>query len=160
VSVTDPSSTATGRLGPYSLAAGADGRIPGWNSITAPTTLADKSGVGTYTTIVTLPSDWTSDHGAYLNLGSVLDTVRVNVNGQDLPPVNFSDLSRIDIGPYLHEGDNTIEVRVASTLLNAVRVAPNTGAQNRARQNYGLMGPVQFIPYGQATIQPGKQRVK
>jgi hypothetical protein len=131
------------------VAAGADGRLPAWSAIPA---LQDVSGVGTYTTTVRLGDSWTGGFGAFLDLGRVVDTARVTVNGRELPPVNPMDDARIDLGPYVHGGENAITVRVASTLLNAVRATPGTGAGNRARADYGLIGPVRLIPYGQAAV--------
>jgi hypothetical protein len=143
------SDTAKTTLPTVDVAAGDDGRLPSWSAIPG---LKDASGIGTYTTTMRVPDAWTGGHGAYLDLGRVVDSVRVTVNGRVLPPVNPMDPSRVDLGPYLHGGDNQVEVRVASTLLNAVRAAPGTGAANRAPAAYGLLGPVRVTPYGQATV--------
>ncbi|WP_210491766.1 glycosyl hydrolase [Patulibacter sp. SYSU D01012] len=130
------------------VTAGDDGRLPAWSAIPA---LQDVSGVGTYRTTLRLDGAWTGGFGAYLDLGRVVDSVRVTVNGRATAPVDPMD-PRVDVGPYLHGGDNAIEVRVASTLLNAVRATPGTGAGSRARADYGLMGPVRLRPYGEADV--------
>ena len=71
---------------------------------------------------VELPATWQSTDGAYLSLGDVLDTAKVTVNGTEIT-VNQSDRGRIDLGKTLRPGTNTIAVRVATTLFNAVRRA-------------------------------------
>jgi len=130
--------------------------LPAWTAITPANgyavDLSDVAGVGTYTSTLTLPDNWTGGPHAYLNLGTVVDTGSVWVNGHQLPPVDFVNPNGIDLGDYLTTGANTIKVVVASPLINAVRVAPNTGATGRARTNNGLVGPVVVTPYGQATI--------
>jgi len=152
-----PGDTAHTTIGPITVNADpTTGALPAWTSITQANgysvNLQDVAGIGTYTTHLSLPSSWTGGRHAYLNLGSVVDTSEVAVNGHQLPPVDFVDLSKIDLGDYLKAGDNTITVTVASPLINAVRVAPNTGASSRARTNNGMVGPVVFTPYGQTTI--------
>ncbi|MEO3828960.1 glycosyl hydrolase [Actinomadura sp. B10D3] len=147
-----PGDTAHKALGPVTVKAGADGALPSWSSITTgnghPVDLKDVSGVGTYTARVTLDSGWKGIGEAELDLGTPVDTVRVNVNGHDLPPLNQADLRHVPVGRHLRPGANTITVRVASTLLNAVRAAPGTGAASRTPMNYGLFGPVTLTPAG------------
>lgn len=108
--------------------------------------LADVSGIGTYTATVT----W-SGGGAVLDLGEVFDTCRVTVNGRRLPPVSVLYPS-VDVGPYLRRGANTIEVEVATTLNNRLRVADPGVYGGASRQNYGLIGPVRLVPYGEAVV--------
>lgn len=146
-----PGDTAHRTLGPVTLRAGSDGTLPPWSAITPgngySANLQDVSGRGTYTAHVRLGEEWKGVTGANLDLGTPVDTVTVNVNGHDLPPLDQADLRHVEAGRYLRPGDNTITVRVASTLLNAVRVAPGTGASSRARMDYGLFGPVTLTPY-------------
>jgi hypothetical protein len=113
--------------------------------------LADVSGIGRYTTTVELPASWTRAHGAYLQLGQVFDTCRVTINGRRLPPVD-QIAPVVDAGPYLRRGTNTIEVEVATTLNNRLRVSDPTAYGGAARQAYGLIGPVRLVPYAQAVI--------
>ncbi|WP_433190230.1 glycosyl hydrolase [Actinoallomurus sp. CA-150999] len=138
-----PDDTAHTALGPITVTADAAGALPAWTRIAKsagyPVDLADVAGVGTYTTRVRLG---TLGHGAYLDLGAVVDTCRVSVNGHALPPLDSLDVGHVDIGRYLRPGDNTITVRVATPLINAVRVAPGTGAAGRQRTDNGLIGPV------------------
>lgn len=146
-----PGDTAHKKLGPVTLKAGSDGRLPAWSAVTPgngyAVNLTDVSGAGTYTTHVTLGEEWKGVSGASLDLGTPVDTVTVNVNGHDLPPLDQADLRHVETGRYLRTGDNTITVQVASTLLNAVRVAPNTGASSRTPMDYGLFGPLTLTPY-------------
>jgi hypothetical protein len=128
------------------LTAGEDGKLPSWRDITAPVDLSQASGIGTYTTTVTLPSTWAASDGAYLSLGDVLDSATVTVNGVEVP-VNQADRGRIDLGKTLKAGENTIEVRVATTMFNAVRKSGDGNYQMPAWQNAGLMGPVALTPY-------------
>ncbi|MFT4084571.1 MAG: glycosyl hydrolase [Nocardioides sp.] len=127
---TDTSTTTTATLS----------ELAPWSSLEG---LADASGIGTYTTTFDRP---TGASGAILDLGSVVDTVRVRLNGVRLPAVNILD-TRIDLGPYLRAGKNTLQVEVASTLCNAVRVARGGQWADFARQDYGLLGPVTLTPY-------------
>ncbi|GGQ30268.1 hypothetical protein BKA00_002818 [Actinomadura coerulea] len=107
--------------------------------------LADVSGVGTYTATV----DWTGG-GAVLELGEVFDTCRVTVNGHRLPVSVIVPV--VDIGPWLRRGANTIEVEVATTLNNRLRVCDPGVYGGASRQRYGLIGPVRLVPYGEAVV--------
>ncbi|MGW7696178.1 glycosyl hydrolase [Streptomyces asiaticus] len=113
--------------------------------------LADSAGVARYRTAVTLPADWTSAHGAYLELGQVSDTFRVSVNGTH--PASIDRLNPVvDVGPWLRRGENVIEVEVATPLINRLRVAQPAVFGTAARQPYGLMGPVRLVPYAQTAV--------
>ena len=117
--------------------------LPAWQTLTDAPSLAGKSGRGTYTATVNLPPGWTGGHGAYLDLGQADDTAIVTVNGHDAGRIDQVDGGRrVDVGPFLVSGQNTIVVRVSTNLFNATGGAP---------QNYGLIGPVRLIPYGEAT---------
>ena len=145
-----PGDTAHTQLGPIDVRADTDGRLPAWREISpesgSDVDLRDVSGVGTYSTTFRLGRDWRRVRTASLDLGTAVDTVRVTVNGKALPPVDQADLAHVEVGRHLREGENTITVRVASTLLNAVRVAPGTGADDRTPMDYGLLGPVRLTP--------------
>ena len=108
-----------------------------WSAIPG---LEDVSGVGRYTTVVDL--DTTTAH---LDLGEVFDTAQVTVNGRRLPPVNLLN-PVVDLSGHLRRGRNTIQVEVATTLFNRLRVA-QPAVYSGNRQNYGLLGPVRLIPY-------------
>ncbi|MDO0924272.1 glycosyl hydrolase [Streptomyces sp. TG1A-8] len=113
--------------------------------------LADSAGIGRYRTTVVLPSDWTSSHGAYLELGQVSDTFRVTVNGTPLAPADRLH-PVVDLGGRLRSGDNVIEVEVATPLINRLRVAQPAVFGAVARQAYGLTGPVRLVPYVQEVL--------
>ncbi|MCX5321988.1 glycosyl hydrolase [Streptomyces sp. NBC_00120] len=114
--------------------------------------LEDVSGIGVYRTTLTLGNDWSPDeHGALLELGGVFDTFRVSVNGRELPPLD--QLTRVaDLGGRLRPGRNTVEIEVATTLLNRLRVARPAVFGAGKRQNYGLTGPVRLVPYTRRTL--------
>lgn len=128
------------------LAPNQDGTLPSWRDITGPVDLSTSSGIGTYTTNIDLPASWTGADGAYLALGKVLDTASVTVNGTPVI-VDQSDRDRIDLGTTLHAGTNTIIVRVATTMFNAVRSTGDSNYQMPAWQRTGLMGPITLTPY-------------
>lgn len=111
--------------------------------------LEDVSGIGRYTTTV----DWSAARGtgAYLDLGSVLGSFRVKVNGTRIAGTNPLD-TVVDLGTSLRSGRNTIEVEVATTLLNRLRTAQANVFGSSPRQKYGLVGPVALQPYGTAQI--------
>ena len=129
-----------------SLSAGEDGRLPSWRQITGPVDLSTSSGIGTYISSFDLPATWAGGDGAYLALGDVLDSATVTVNGTAVT-VNQSDRNRIDLGHTLHVGTNTLVVRVATTMFNAVRSTGDSNYQTPPWQNTGLMGPVTLTPY-------------
>ncbi|MEV0173066.1 glycosyl hydrolase [Streptomyces sp. NPDC050803] len=113
--------------------------------------LADSAGIGRYRTTVELPSDWDASHGARLELGQVSDTFRVTVNGIRTAPADRLH-PVLDIGPLLRRGTNTVEVEVATPLINRLRVAQPAVFGTTARQAYGLVGPVRLVPYVQAPL--------
>ncbi|MFI6878929.1 glycosyl hydrolase [Streptomyces sp. NPDC050400] len=114
--------------------------------------LEDVSGIGRYRTTVRLGDDWDpARHGALLELGGVFDTFTVRVDGHDLPPVD--QLTRVaDLGARLRPGTHTIEIEVATTLLNRLRVARPDVFGGAKRQDYGLTGPVRLVPYARAIV--------
>ncbi|MGW0857878.1 hypothetical protein [Streptomyces sp. NPDC002690] len=125
----------------------AEGLLP-WSQVPG---LEDVSGVGTYRATFTLGREWNGATGARLELGEVCDTFRVRLDGHALAPVD--QVTRVvDLGRRLRRGSHTLEVEVATTLLNRLRVtnAPVFGAAKR--QAYGLLGPVRVVPYGTATV--------
>jgi hypothetical protein len=113
--------------------------------------LEDASGVGRYRTVVDLGADWTEDDGALLELGEVNDTFLVRVNGEELPPCDPLD-PVVDLGRRLVPGRNEIEVEVASTLLNRLRVVTPAVYGVATRQVYGLVGPVRLVPYVEKVV--------
>lgn len=121
-----------------------DGLRP-WNQLEG---LEKVSGIGRYTTTVQLENGWQQGTGAVIELGDVVDTYRITVNGTTLT-TNQIDTT-LDIGPWLKAGENTISVEVASTLLNAV-LASNP-ADTRSPDEYGMLSPVTLTPYIWTTV--------
>ena len=119
-----------------------------WSAVPA---IQDTSGVGHYRTTVTLPRTWSTSTGAVLDLGVVNGTFRVTVNGKAADPTSVLH-PQIDLGGLLRPGANVIEVEVASTLLNRLRTVTPAVYGVAARQTYGLLGPVQLLPYAEAVV--------
>lgn len=102
------------------------------------------SGIGRYSTTVTMET--VADHVVF-DLGKVANSsFRIAVNGMDLPPANQFD-TKVDLAPYLRQGENTITVTTASTLINAALVngliSPIwqfTGDAEPVPQDYGMLG--------------------
>ncbi|UOQ89155.1 hypothetical protein MUN74_18145 [Agromyces endophyticus] len=140
----------------FPVVAGSDGKLPSWREITSPTDLTRHSGLGLYVTTFMLPKEWTKSDGAYLSLGAVLDSATVSVNGEPVI-VNQSDRGRIDLGHLLHAGTNTIAVRAATTMFNAVRSTGDSNYQIPDWQRTGLIGPVTITPYRDVELSvPGR----
>lgn len=107
-------------------------------------------GTVTYKTTVNLRA---SEKPRYINLGKVCDVCELSVNGHDCGVQWFGE--RIyDVGQYLHEGENTIEVKVTTLTGNYVQ----TLKDNRVAYRFmlrrgqplvsaGLLGPVMM--YGE-----------
>jgi hypothetical protein len=120
--------------------------------------LKDTSGIGTYKTTVTLDEDWVSGgRGAYLELGRVEGGVQVNVNGELVYPATVPP-PRLDVGPFLRRGDNTIEVELTTTLKNRMDSLATQDGYHRflfrpeKTQPYGLIGPIWLVPYTERVI--------
>src|SRR4051794_38791290 len=116
--------------------------------------LTNASGTGTYTATVTLPAGWVgSDRGARLTLGRVEGAALVSVNGKVVSP-ELSARRALDVTSLLHEGRNSLQVALTTTLKNkAVSVLPVTLqsrpalAATNGTQPYGLFGPVALVPF-------------
>jgi hypothetical protein len=121
--------------------------LQAWPDIPA---LQNASGVGSYRTTFALPAGWDGSYGATLSLGQVTDTFRVTVNGQAVAVDQIS--GSIDVGPYLRAGENTLEVRVATSLNNRLFALDQTVRNRGVVQAYGLVGPVVVAPYRQAVV--------
>lgn len=118
--------------------------------------LARASGVGTYTTTVTLPQDWDKSYGAVLSLGQVTDTFTLKVNGKSVAIDQIS--ATVDLGDELKAGGNKFEVTVTTTLNNRLFQLDTAVANRGVLQNYGLVGPVVLSPYREATVQSGNTK--
>lgn len=117
--------------------------------------LQNISGIGTYETTFTLPSNLTiTDYQIRLHFGPVLNTVRAWLNSDPLPAVDFADPVS-DLTSLVRPGPNTLRIEVSSTLFNAVKARLSAllsaGGQASAPDDYtkasyvpfGLVGPVE-----------------
>ncbi len=118
-----------------------DGLKP-WTQIAQ---IKDASGIGTYTTIITLPADWKTGTAATLKLGEVFDSFKLTINGQVVPINQIS--ATTEVGPYLKAGSNSVEVRVATTLNNRLAAVDPDVKKRNLEQAYGLIGPVTLTPH-------------
>ena len=102
-------------------------------------------GTATYTASINLSGSIPS----YIDLGKVCDIAQLRINGQDAGLRWWGD-SIFETGGLLHEGENTIEVRVTTMMGNYVR---SLGSDNSAARRFilrrdhplvstGLLGPV------------------
>jgi hypothetical protein len=89
-----------------------------WNEISD--SLSNVSGRGFYNTTFSWPLAEEDCEGAVLDLGAIINTARVWVNGRRLPPLDPTH-AVADISEYVKDGENEILVVVATTLGNAVR---------------------------------------
>ena len=95
------------------------------------------SGVGEYTLTFIAPGDRLDCDGAFISFDYGRDQIgAVIVNGFELPANNASD--RVDVGALIKEGQNTITVRLNTTLYGRT-YAEHSGYRN-AGAGYG-MGP-------------------
>ncbi|WP_373212759.1 glycosyl hydrolase [Ruminococcus sp. 5_1_39BFAA] len=130
------------------------------------------SGTGTYTTSFTLPEDWNSEElGAVFAADSFsYGTAALWVNGQEV--LVDMDSAEADISDYVQGGENTIEVRVTSSLRNAMRsygyimgASQATDENSSSFQNsaggwleqpepddYGMVGETSIITYQKVTV--------
>lgn len=121
-------------LGPYEL----DELVP-WNEIEG---LEDVAGVATYNTSFELENGWEQGQGAMISFTRVSDTMKLKVNGTEVPVNQLSNT--IDIGKYLVKGTNNITVEVTSNLANI---------KTERTQEFGIIGDVTVTPYVQTTLE-------
>ncbi len=99
------------------------------------------SGTGEYSITFTLPPGWSSDTGAILDVTYGKDQIgSYTVNGTVLQANNASD--RVDVGGLLKPGENTLTVKLSSSLYGRMYVE-NSGYQGREFGiSRGFMTPV------------------
>ena len=107
------------------------------------------------TAVYTASFDWDgAADGAYLDFGPLTESLTVTVNGQRANDVSMTR-AVIDIGPLLQPGENTIELRYASNLSNALggNVPRGWYGYRTGRHSYG---PAQalLIPYQDIPVNP------
>ena len=131
-----------------------------WNQISD--SLRNVSGRGIYYTTFPWPpssSQNTSSavaaaDGAVLDLGALNNAARAWVNGNPLPPLDPTS-ARADIGAYLVEGTNEVEIVIGTTLGNVLRPIYQDVISSGTRwlgpqpeeMGYGLVGAVRVVPY-------------
>ncbi|GLB02333.1 hypothetical protein AtubIFM57258_003678 [Aspergillus tubingensis] len=128
-----------------------------WNQVSA--SLTNVSGIGYYSTMFDWPPQATNGtvSGAIIDLGPVMHTARVTINGHVLPPGEIT-WAKWDIGHFLRHGHNMVEVVVSTPLGNVLRTywdELETSGQLATvvmpsppdEADYGLIAPVKFIPY-------------
>ncbi|KAK2763925.1 hypothetical protein FQN54_009544 [Arachnomyces sp. PD_36] len=114
-----------------------------WTSIPE---LEDVSGNGTYTTTFTLDDDGDGTNlGAYLHLSPFNGSFRIKLNGENLPPLDQL-ATEFDIGKYVNIGVNVLEIEIATSLLNRMRIVDPGAYGGVERQGFGLVG-VRVLPY-------------
>lgn len=115
-------------------------------------------GVGYYSKSFTLPSGWTATTGAYLDMTYSFDQLSsVTVNGSEIVANNITD--RVDIGQYLKAGENTITVKISTTMYNRARVESMVYAANTTAINNGLK-TVTLTPYTELLISSASPNCK
>ena len=105
---------------------------------------------------------FTAENGAYLDLGWQESTVNVTINGKDAGLINL-DRPRMDVSEFLVDGENTIELRLSTSLTNRML---SLGKQQAGVANLGMDFPqyinayheygltsVELIPYAQAVVE-------
>lgn len=96
------------------------------------------SGIGEYATTFDLSG---IESKIWLYLPEIVDTCTITVNGVRF--IKNPEISELIITDAVHEGQNSIEIRVASTLLNAIlKVHPE---DQRTPHQYGILGDIQLI---------------
>lgn len=125
------------------------------NLLTGPNpSMADVSGVGTYTTSFKLPTDWDADaNGAVFSVGSTNGgATEVYVNGKRAPFLDLRTL-KVDISDLIKPGQNKIKVVTTTTLTNRLL---KRGYRTRGpAQDYGMTGEVKVEPYTVAVVDDG-----
>ena len=113
------------------------------------------SGVGTYTATFTLPEDWSADsNAAYFSVDSFNGgTAQLTINGENAH-IDMES-GQADISDYVQPGENTIEVRVTTSLWNALITEGLTDKYSGTDEDgnpiepvnsdYGMTGTAQII---------------
>lgn len=150
------------------LAGDAPALLP-WSDMD-PVGLTNVSGRGYYHTTFTWPPLWSSSNsseeveeeevtGAFLDLGPLLHTAQLRLNGHLVPPLDPT-WARADLGAYLVPGTNEVDVVVSTPLGNGLRgpgvwdalvnsgkLATSVMPSPPAVMPYGLVGEVRLVPY-------------
>lgn len=124
-------------------------KLVSWQDIPG---LQNVSGRGYYKT--SFEWDEGSAAGAIIDFGPIVHTIRVNINGHTVPPLDTT-AARADISKYLKHGENVVEAAVATTLVNVLSpiwfdlessaIFATNGPLGL--QDYGLLYDVVVTPY-------------
>lgn len=132
-----------------------DALVP-WSQISD--SLRNVSGRGYYHTEFSWPPASSSTvSGAFLDLGTIVHTARLSVNGKTVPPLDPT-WARADVGSYLTDGTNEVDIVVSTPLGNGLRnvwdrletsgkLATVYTLQPPDVADYGLIHDVLLIPY-------------
>jgi hypothetical protein len=97
-----------------------------WRSIAE---LREVVGQATYTADFKLPDAWfATERSAILSIGEIAGAMRVSINGRLVTQQSVGDGEWI-VGPALKRGDNTIEIRLDTTLTNRMAALRASGAR-------------------------------
>ena len=122
---------------PIKLECGPGSLAPGdWSQIDG---LESYSGGAWYRRTVRMDASQASG-SAVLDLGNVVASAEVHVNGQ-LAGIRVAPPWKVDISPYLTQGDNRIEILIYNTLANHYLTIPT---RYRGSPTSGLLGPVRL----------------
>ncbi|KAL4894986.1 hypothetical protein BDV59DRAFT_200244 [Aspergillus ambiguus] len=124
--------------------------------------IANASGIGYYTSTFSWTSADTGD-GAYLFLPKTANGARLFVNGLRVSGFDYQ-APKIDITPYLRDGENSVRVVVPSVMWNYIRTlldelrTAGAGPEltlfgtTPAPVDNGLIGDVRVVPYVRAEV--------
>lgn len=126
-----------------------------WTSIS--TTLTYVSGRGYYSTQFSWPPSHAGIYGAFIDLGPILHTARLIINGNDVHPLDVTH-ALADITEFLVYGSNHVDIIVSTSLGNALnliwdslettgRTAASVSANPPSIAEYGLVFDVRIEPY-------------
>lgn len=121
--------------------------------------LKGTSGTAVYATSVQIPASYlTGRSGVRLSLGDFAGAVRAWINGTEIPVSQVPNAEPVDVTAALRPGANQVKIELSTTLNNALRTQALTGDPDykawsaRPELGYGLLGPVVFKPYVEATV--------
>jgi len=113
--------------------------------------LLHAAGVGEYTTTIHLEKGWAEGQGAILSFTDASDCMEVIVNGENVTVNQLN--STVDIGPKLVAGENTIVVKVSSTMGNYMYAKAGSGMTKEQNTfKFGILGESRITPYIRTTV--------
>jgi hypothetical protein len=132
-----------------------------WRSIPE---LKDAVGQGLYTAMINLPSQWFgADRETLLMVGEVAGAMQLSVNGHVVSE-QTTGYGRWPVAQWLRPGDNSVTIRLDTTLLNAMaalRAAGDrryqTGPTPLPTAVSGLIGPVTLTSVARLPLAEGQR---